>query len=97
MLCHLLYDVLSGAVARGLDDSMRLLWGHVVDLDEEHVLLPSASSPSLSASRHHLLVPLRRRAPLAHILQQQHSSRYNGKVMCVGLSQLLHNRLIVII
>lgn len=35
----LLDDVLGRAVAQRLDDSVRLLWGNFVDLDEEHVVL----------------------------------------------------------
>jgi len=63
---HLLYDVLSGAVARGLDHSVRLLRGNFMDLDKEHIVLCSSSSScpsssSFSTSHSHLLLSLQHR------------------------------------
>lgn len=64
---YLLYDVLSGAVARGLDHCVRLFWWNFMDLDKEHIIL---SSSSIFPSHGRLLLSLQDCDFLIEVLQQ---------------------------
>ena len=66
---YLLNDVLGGAGAGGLDHRVGLLRRDVVDLDEEHLLLPS-SSPLPPSQCQLVLSCSNRRASLITVLKQ---------------------------
>lgn len=49
---YLVNDVLCGAVACGLNDSARLLWGDVMDMDKEWVVVHSCATYILGSFCH---------------------------------------------